>query len=130
MADDRLLGLYCDCACSSPRRFITLDRPLGSSMMSGLDATFASRTTLTLAHINPATAFVVLAPFVDFRASERRWLERLIPELALVLTDRLRETDAIYIGTGGHCPKGGRGCSGAGQHGPTCFHRRGNKGAG
>ncbi len=68
------------------RRFITLVRPSGAvSPMSGLDATFASRTALTLAHIIPATAFVVLAPFVLFRASEKRWLERTFMLLGVIV---------------------------------------------
>jgi hypothetical protein len=68
------------------RRFITLVHPSGTaSPMSGLDATFASRTTLTLAHIIPATAFVVLAPLVLFRASEKRWLERTLMFLGVIV---------------------------------------------
>jgi hypothetical protein len=67
------------------RRFIALARPSGSSLMAGLDATFASRTTLTLAHIIPATAFVVLAPFVLFRASENRWLQRALLFLGVIV---------------------------------------------
>src|ERR1700744_2677242 len=49
---------------AAARRFIALARPSGGSLVSGLDAAFASRTTLTLAHIIPATAFVILAPVV------------------------------------------------------------------
>ncbi len=68
------------------RRFITLVHPSGTpSPMSGLDATFASRTALTLAHIIPATAFVVLAPFVLFRATEKRWLERTLMLLGVIV---------------------------------------------
>jgi hypothetical protein len=68
------------------RRFITLVHPSGTpSPMSGLDATFASRTALTLAHIIPATAFVVLAPFVLFRVSEKRWLERTLMLLGAIV---------------------------------------------
>jgi hypothetical protein len=68
------------------RRFITLIHPSGTaSPMSGLDATFASRTMLTFAHIVPATAFVVLAPFVLFRASEKRWLERTLMLLGVIV---------------------------------------------
>jgi hypothetical protein len=71
---------------AAARRFIALVRPSGgTSPMSGLDATFASRTALTLAHIIPATAFVVLAPFVLFRASERRWLERALLLLGIIV---------------------------------------------
>jgi hypothetical protein len=64
---------------AAARRFLALVRPSGTgSLNSELDATFASRTTLTLAHIIPATAFVVLAPFVLFRPSGNRWLERVL----------------------------------------------------
>jgi hypothetical protein len=70
---------------AAARRFIALARPSGSSLVSELDATFASRATLTLAHIIPATAFVVLAPFVLFRASENRWLQRTLVLLGVVV---------------------------------------------
>ncbi len=70
---------------AAARRFITLLRPSGKSMMSGLDATFASHTALTLAHIIPATAFVLLAPFALFRATEKRWLERTLIFLGVVV---------------------------------------------
>jgi hypothetical protein len=70
---------------AAARRFIVLLLPSGSPMMSGLDATFASRTSLTLAHIIPATAFVLLAPFVLFRAIEKRWLERTLTFLGVVV---------------------------------------------
>jgi hypothetical protein len=80
------------------RRFIALVRPSGTgSLMSGLDATFASRTTLTLAHIIPATAFVVLAPFVLFRASGKGRLERVLLLLGVIvgLTAYAMSMDAI-----------------------------------
>jgi hypothetical protein len=71
---------------AAARRFIVLVRPSAtSSPMSGLDATFVSRTTLTFAHIIPATAFVVLAPFVIFRVSEKRWLERTLMLLGVMV---------------------------------------------
>jgi hypothetical protein len=70
---------------AAARRFITLLRPSGKSMMSGLDATFASHTALTLAHIIPATAFILLAPFALFRATEKRWLERTLMFLGVVV---------------------------------------------
>jgi hypothetical protein len=47
--------------------------------MAALDAVFASHATLTLAHILPALAFVVVAPFVVFRRpADAAWPERLI----------------------------------------------------
>lgn len=70
---------------AAARRFVTLVRPSAASVMSGLDATFASHTTLTLAHIIPATAFVVLVPFVLFRASDKRWLERVLLLLGVIV---------------------------------------------
>lgn len=70
---------------AAARRFFALLRPSDSSLMSGLDATFASRTSLTLAHIIPATAFVVLAPFVLFRASGKRWPERTLLLLGVIV---------------------------------------------
>lgn len=61
------------------RRVIALVHPTGAaSPTSVLDATFASRTALTLAHIIPATAFVVLTPLVLFRVPEKRWPERAL----------------------------------------------------
>jgi hypothetical protein len=70
---------------AAARRFIALLFPARSLLMSGLDATFASRTTLTLAHIIPATAFVILSPFVLFRSSEKRWLKRVFLFLGIVV---------------------------------------------
>jgi hypothetical protein len=47
--------------------------------LAALDAIFASHAALTLAHILPALAFVVVAPFVMFRASARtHWAERML----------------------------------------------------
>jgi hypothetical protein len=85
------------CAAAA-RRFMALVRPPGTgSLTSGLDATFTSRTTLTLAHIIPATAFVVLAPLVFFRASSKRWLERVLLFLGVIvgLTAYAMSIDAI-----------------------------------
>jgi hypothetical protein len=70
---------------AAARRFIALARPSGSLLASGLDATFASRATLTLVHIIPATAFVALAPFVLFRASVNRWLQRTLVLLGAIV---------------------------------------------
>ena len=70
---------------AAARRFIILLRPSGSSVLSGLDTTLASRTSLTLAHIIPATAFVLLAPFVLFKADNKRWLERTLSLLGVII---------------------------------------------
>jgi Predicted membrane protein (DUF2306) len=63
------------------RRVVALAAPpsAGRSGLGGLDSAFASHTALTLAHIIPALAFVVLTPFVLFGAPVRpRWPERLL----------------------------------------------------
>jgi hypothetical protein len=54
--------------------------------LAALDALFASRAALTLAHILPALAFVVLSPFVVLRPSTRpSWPERLLFPLGIVV---------------------------------------------
>jgi hypothetical protein len=54
--------------------------------LAALDAVFASHAALTLAHILPALAFVVLSPFAIFRASTRTgWPERLLFPLGIVV---------------------------------------------
>lgn len=51
-----------------------------------LDKAFASDTTLTLAHILPALAFVVVVPFFVFRkTNETSWAERVLFPLGLVV---------------------------------------------
>jgi hypothetical protein len=49
----------------------------GSSPTAALDAVFASHAVLTLAHILPAMAFVLLSPFVLLQRSGGTWGERL-----------------------------------------------------
>jgi hypothetical protein len=51
------------------RRTVALAHPPQSAppQLAALDAAFASHATLTLAHIIPALAFVVVAPFVYLR---------------------------------------------------------------
>jgi hypothetical protein len=55
------------------RRLLALAYPSqsGPPQMLALDAVFASRTTLTLAHIVPALIFVLLTPFVLLRRDGR-----------------------------------------------------------
>lgn len=63
------------------RRVVALAHPQlqsGPPQMAALDATFASHAGLTLAHILPAMAFVVLTPIVLLRWSQAVWLERLL----------------------------------------------------
>jgi hypothetical protein len=64
------------------RRVVVLAHPTpdgagGSSPTAALDAVFASHEALTLAHILPAMAFVLLCPFVLLRRSRVVWAERL-----------------------------------------------------
>ena len=70
------------------RRVLALAYPPRSTppQMAGLDVAFASHATLTLAHILPALAFVLVAPFVVFRTpAHAAWPERLIFPLGAVV---------------------------------------------
>lgn len=59
------------------RRLVVL--AAGSPDAAALDAVFASRTALTLAHIVPALVFVAITPFVLFGArGNRHWPERIL----------------------------------------------------
>jgi Predicted membrane protein (DUF2306) len=63
------------------RRVSALAFPSRSAppQLAALDAVFALHATLTLAHIFPALAFVLVAPFVVFRRpANAAWPERLI----------------------------------------------------
>ena len=54
--------------------------------MGSLDAVFAGHAALTLAHILPALAFVLLAPIVLLRKTARfAWAERLLFPLGIVV---------------------------------------------
>jgi hypothetical protein len=63
------------------RRVVVLAHPAqgsgGSSPTAALDAVFASHAALTLAHILPAMAFVLLTPFVLLRRTRGAWAERV-----------------------------------------------------
>jgi hypothetical protein len=62
------------------RRVAVLAHPMqggASSPTAALDTVFASHAALTLAHILPAMAFVLLSPFVLLRRSGAVWAERL-----------------------------------------------------
>jgi uncharacterized membrane protein len=70
------------------RRVFALAHPTHSAApeLAALDAVFASHAALTLAHILPALAFVVLSSFAIFRASTRTsWPERLLFPLGIVV---------------------------------------------
>ena len=63
------------------RRLSALAFPPSSAppQLAALDAVFASHAALTLAHILPALAFVLVTPFVVFhRPAHAAWPERLI----------------------------------------------------
>jgi hypothetical protein len=54
--------------------------------LAGLDRVFSSHAALTLAHILPALAFVLIAPFFVFRKSnETKWPEHVLFPLGLVV---------------------------------------------
>jgi hypothetical protein len=70
------------------RRAIALAHPPQSAppQLAQLDAAFASHAALTLAHILPALAFVLLTPFVYFRRfAGAAWPKRLLFPLGLVV---------------------------------------------
>jgi len=69
------------------RRLVALTHPAqgGPPQMAALDATFASHAALTLAHILPAMAFVLLTPFVFLRRTRWIWPERLLYPLGAVV---------------------------------------------
>ena len=68
------------------RVFALAARPRSSAapQLAALDAFFASHEALTLAHIIPALAFVLIAPFVVFQRNTA-WAERLIYPLGAVV---------------------------------------------
>ena len=69
------------------RRLVALSHPAqtGPPQMAALDTAFASHAALTLAHIVPAMAFVLLTPFVLIRRNVSRWMERLLLPLGAVV---------------------------------------------
>lgn len=70
------------------RRVFALLSPAtsGPEPLLNLDSAFASHTALTLAHILPALAFVLVIPFVFWRrTSARRWPYALLFPLGMVV---------------------------------------------
>jgi hypothetical protein len=70
------------------RRVVALAYPSqsGPPQLAELDAAFASHAALTLAHILPALAFVLLTPFVYLRRfSGSSWPKRVLFPLGLVV---------------------------------------------
>jgi len=82
------------------RRVVVLVHPsqTGPPQMSSLDAAFASHATLTLAHILPAMAFVLLTPLVLLRRSGAQWPERLLFPLGAVVGVTAYAMSAYSIG--------------------------------
>jgi len=70
----------------------------GPRQMVALDAAFASHTALTLAHIVPAMAFVLLIPFVFLRRTGAAWAERLLFPLGAVVGMTAFAMSAYSIG--------------------------------
>lgn len=68
------------------RRVIALAYPPRSAppQMAGLDKVFASHAALTLAHILPALAFVIVTPFLYLRR-RARWPEKLLFPLGFIV---------------------------------------------
>jgi prepilin signal peptidase PulO-like enzyme (type II secretory pathway) len=70
------------------RRLVALAHPSqgGPPQLAGLDQSFGSHATLTLAHIVPALAFVVLTPLAFARRfASARWPERLLFPLGTIV---------------------------------------------
>jgi hypothetical protein len=69
------------------RRFVALVHPsqTGPAAMAALDTAFASHAALTFAHIISATAFVLVAPLVIFRAPKSGLWERLLFPLGAIV---------------------------------------------
>jgi len=69
------------------------------AQMAALDAVFASHAALTLAHILPALAFVVIAPLVVFQVSHKDvLLERMLYPLGAVVGLTAYAMDAHPVG--------------------------------
>jgi len=69
------------------RRLVAIAHPSQTAppQMIALDATFSSHVALTLAHIVPAMAFVLLTPFIFLRNTGSAWAERLLFPLGTVV---------------------------------------------
>ena len=82
------------------RRLIAIAHPsqAAPAQMAALDAAFASHSALTLAHIVPAMAFVLLTPFVFLRRNGAAWAERLLFPLGAVVGLTAYAMSAYSIG--------------------------------
>ncbi len=67
--------------------------------MAGLDGAFASHMALTLAHVLPALAFVLIAPLVVFLKFEKaRWAESFVYPLGVVVGLTAYAMSAFAVG--------------------------------
>ncbi len=82
------------------RRLVAIAHPSQTApvQMAALDAAFASHSALTLAHIVPAMAFVLLSPFVFLRRNGAAWAERLLFPLGAVIGATAYAMSAYSIG--------------------------------
>lgn len=83
------------------RRLYAFARPPQGAppQLAALDSVFASHATLTLAHILPALAFVLVAPFFVFRKSnETGWAEHVLFPLGLVVGATAYAMSAYSVG--------------------------------
>jgi hypothetical protein len=82
------------------RRLIAIMHPSPSApaQMVALDAVFESHAALTLAHIIPAMAFVLLTPFVFLHRTGAAWAERLLFPLGAVVGATAYAMSAYSVG--------------------------------
>jgi hypothetical protein len=82
------------------RRLIAIAHPSLTApvQMATLDAAFASHAALTLTHIVPAMAFVLLTPFVFLRRTGTAWAERLLFPLGAVVGVTAYAMSAYSVG--------------------------------
>jgi hypothetical protein len=100
-----LTGFWASIAVSvavAVRRLVAIVHPLPSapSQMAGLDAAFASHAALTVVHIVPAMAFVLLTPFVFLHRTAAAWTERLLFPLGAVVGVTAYAMSTYSIGGG------------------------------
>ena len=81
------------------RRLVALGHPSQiNPQLAALDAVFASHRALTLAHILPAMAFVLLTPVVLLRRSTAVWPQRLLFALGAVVSATAYAMTSYSIG--------------------------------
>jgi hypothetical protein len=83
------------------RRIVALAHPSKSAppQMAALDAVFASHSALTLAHILPALAFVLVAPFLFLRRfAGAAWPERWLFSLGAIVGATAYAMSAYSVG--------------------------------